>query len=369
MRQNIEAPALAPAAKSIARQRSTTDVERDIVSICRQILTSDTFSATENFFDAGGDSLKAMTLILEIEKQIGVTIPLEKLFATPTVRGLCHPLQGNVQHQPASILPIRNGTAGMNLYFTHSAFDVSTMNDAIGNEISSAFVLVSDVDWLKALAPNASSLALVDSISVAYAEVIAQRQQDRPYCLAGYSFGGVVAVETALKLQERGRAPDIVFLLDTNTTIPLHRVMYDIVYNGWLQENFKRIVKGEFPSLWWLPFRQSIEHSSHTGRGDHGDSAETSYFTIIGDLRDAASRTYRGPRRELPGRTVLFRATLSREGRTLRQNPNIGWARQLGSNLEIIPTRSNHDDMLKGDAARLIGAEISRQMKALLAKA
>ena len=369
MRQNIEAPPFVPAAKSITRQRSTTDVETDIVSICQRILANSTFGATENFFDAGGDSLKAMTLILEIEKQIGLTIPLEKLFATPTVRALCHPLQGNVQHQPASILPIRNGTTGINLYFTHSAFDVSAMNDAIGNEISSAFVLISDVDWLKAIAPNANSLAVVDSISDAYAEVIAQRQQDGPYCLAGYSFGGVVAVETALKLEKRGRAPDIVFLLDTSTTFPFHGAMYDIFYNGWLQENFKRLVRGDFPQRWWLPFRKAVEHSSQTVRSDHGDSPESSYFAIVSDLRDAASRAYRGPCREVSGHTVLFRATLSRQGRTLRQNPNIGWARQLGKNLEIIPTRSNHDDMLKGDAARFIGAEIGRQMKALLAKA
>ena len=56
-------------------------------------------------------------------------------------------------------------------------------------------------------------------------------------------------------------------------------------------------------------------------------------------------------------------------GRTLRPNPNIGWARQLGRNFEIILTRGNHNDMLKGEAARFIGAEMARRMKALLAKA
>ena len=158
---------------------------------------NNTFSATDSFFDAGGNSLKAMMLILEIEKKIGVTIPLETIFTTPTVRGLCYRLQGKVPHQPASILPIKNGTMGINLYFTQSAFDVSTMSDAIGNEISSAFVAVSDVDWLKAIAANATSLVIIDRISDAYAEAIAQRQHDGPYCLAGHSFGGIIAIETA----------------------------------------------------------------------------------------------------------------------------------------------------------------------------
>src|ERR1700690_2426479 len=333
MRQNIEAPALAPAAKSIARQRSTTDVERDIVSICRQILTSDTFSATENFFDAGGDSLKAMTLILEIEKQLGVTVPLEKLFATPTVKALCDPLQGKVQYRPAGVLPIRKGTTGMNLYVTHSAFDVSTMTDAMGNEVSSAFVLINDVDWLKNLVANAASLVVVDNISDAYAEVIAQNQQDEPFCLVGFSFVGIVAVETALKLEERGHAPDMVFLLDTNTNTPLRRVIYDIFYNGLLQEKLKRTVKGWVPRLWWLPSRKSIEDSNQPVRGD---PPESSYLAMFSDLRDAASRAYRGPGRKLLGHTVLFRASLSREGRTLRQNPDIGWARQLGEDVEIV---------------------------------
>jgi thioesterase domain-containing protein/acyl carrier protein len=369
MRQNIEASPLAPAAKLIARRCSTTDVETDILSICRRILTNNTFSATENFFDAGGDSLRAMTLILEIEKQIGVAIPLETIFATPTVRALCHPLQGKAPDQRADILPIRNGTMGINLYFTPGGFDFSTMSDAIGDEISSAIVTIRDVDWMKTLAASANSLVVVDSICDAYADVIAQRQQDGPCCLAGHSFGGIIAVETALKLQERGRAPDIVFLLDTNTNIPLHRVMYDIFYNGWLQEKLEQIVKGGFPSLSWLPFRKAIEHLTQTVRGNHGDSREPTYFAIVSDIHDGASRAYRGPCRELRGRTVLFRATLSMEGRTLRQNPNIGWARQLGKNFEIIPTRSNHYDMVKGDAARLIGAEIGRQMKALLTRA
>src|SRR5439155_19422339 len=41
--------------------------------------------STDNFFDCGGDSLQAVQLLAGIEKEFGVSLSLQDLFAHPTI--------------------------------------------------------------------------------------------------------------------------------------------------------------------------------------------------------------------------------------------------------------------------------------------
>ena len=78
--------------------------------------------------------------MLEIELQLGLEISLETIFSRPTVRELCRALAESTDIKPAVILPIRSRQTDKTLYFTHSAFDFTTLSDALAGEISTAFV-------------------------------------------------------------------------------------------------------------------------------------------------------------------------------------------------------------------------------------
>ena len=66
----------------------------------RNVLFNHRFAADEidvqcNFFEAGGNSLLATQLVLDLEKELDVQVPLVKIFQYPTVLTLAGYLRKN----------------------------------------------------------------------------------------------------------------------------------------------------------------------------------------------------------------------------------------------------------------------------------
>jgi thioesterase domain-containing protein/acyl carrier protein len=345
---------------------SSAELEAKILLICRQLLRAEDFSVTDNFFDAGGHSLLAMELMLQIETQTGSKTSLETIFTAPTVRELCASIHKSDHRKPAVVLPVRSGSPQRSLYFTHSAFDFSALSAALAGDISINFVTINDIAWLRELVSTKHVLGAIDRISDSYAEAITAKRRGESYYLAGHSFGGILALETACKLEGRGDGPDIVFLFDTYLHSSGHRVLYDILHNGWLTEKIQQVLRGDRRELArraLSSLRKTFNRSASSAIHKKVAARSPAELGIIfRDLRDEASRIYRGPSRALTSRTVLFRATRSLGGRSMKSDPDLGWARILGNNLTIVPTPGDHFNLLGKDGASFIASEIDRKI-------
>ncbi|MGX5439997.1 non-ribosomal peptide synthase/polyketide synthase [Bacillus thuringiensis] len=64
------------------------EVEEKLVSIWRDILDVERIGINHNFFEIGGHSLKATTMISRIHKELMVEVPLRQIFQTPTIKGV-----------------------------------------------------------------------------------------------------------------------------------------------------------------------------------------------------------------------------------------------------------------------------------------
>ena len=65
-----------------------TETEKSLAKIWENFFGYDQISVTENFFELGGDSLKAMTIIKRIQKHYNVEISLLDFFAKPSIQEL-----------------------------------------------------------------------------------------------------------------------------------------------------------------------------------------------------------------------------------------------------------------------------------------
>jgi acyl carrier protein len=54
----------------------------------RAVLGTKVADRDANFFELGGDSVMALSLIERMEKELNVTLPLEEFFASPTLGDL-----------------------------------------------------------------------------------------------------------------------------------------------------------------------------------------------------------------------------------------------------------------------------------------
>ncbi|MEC3652739.1 surfactin non-ribosomal peptide synthetase SrfAA [Bacillus subtilis] len=64
------------------------ETEKAIAAIWQDVLNVEKAGIFDNFFETGGHSLKAMTLLTKIHKETGIEIPLQFLFEHPTIAAL-----------------------------------------------------------------------------------------------------------------------------------------------------------------------------------------------------------------------------------------------------------------------------------------
>lgn len=67
-----------------------TETESRLVELWEELLASEKIGTTDNFFDLGGNSIKATKLISTYMKQFNVKLNLKDLFVHPTIKGHAH---------------------------------------------------------------------------------------------------------------------------------------------------------------------------------------------------------------------------------------------------------------------------------------
>lgn len=70
-----------------------TDMQHVLADTWQNIFGFSQIGIDDDFFELGGDSLKAIVMINKLHPQLGVLIPLEQVFKTPTIRSLSFELE------------------------------------------------------------------------------------------------------------------------------------------------------------------------------------------------------------------------------------------------------------------------------------
>ncbi|HYD75512.1 acetoacetate--CoA ligase [Ramlibacter sp.] len=166
-----------------------------------------------NFFELGGNSLLAARLMAQVKALTGRDLPLSTLLRAPTIDALADLLDrppGSAS--PGLLIPMRAGK-GRPLYLVHG----------LSGTLLECWALVERLRTTRPVygfqAPGVDGeqppLRTVEALATAYAREIRATQPNGPYALAGYSFGGLVALEVARFLAREGQPVETVCLVDT----------------------------------------------------------------------------------------------------------------------------------------------------------
>jgi amino acid adenylation domain-containing protein len=211
-------------------------LEQQLAQIWAKVLKLEQVGIYDNFFDLGGQSILAIRLSAQIEKQLGQSFPITQLLQAPTIADQSTLLHDPTPPEPTATpqLPVSpslvSPSLSKNLVLLRKGNDQPPLFLIYGiliyREVALALTtdrpvyavyLQEEIDLVTTgnLDLQQSIFRNIAMIADRYLQAIRTRQPYGPYYLAGESFGGVVALEMAQQLQAAGETVELVGLLDS----------------------------------------------------------------------------------------------------------------------------------------------------------
>ena len=215
-RRALPAPSVAKAAGTEA-DRPATPLEQQLAAIWERVLGQREISATADFFDLGGHSLKVTRLVSLIQQEMGVEVPITIVFRTPTIRDLAGYLSDLSQLAPLDRrlidekLVLLNEGSGARLFAfpPGSGYCLSYLRMArLLPYAFHGFSFIEDETRLQQ-----------------YVELLRETDPVGPYVFFGYSAGGKLAFQVAQELERTG-GPEVSDIIMMDSARYLRRILF-----------------------------------------------------------------------------------------------------------------------------------------------
>ncbi|HSC86076.1 MAG TPA: amino acid adenylation domain-containing protein [Polyangiaceae bacterium] len=198
---------------------AANDHERRLLAIWQRVLGTTAVGVCDNFFEAGGDSLMALPLMIEIERAFGVVLPMSLLLTEPTVRSLAATLAAPATQLRPALIPLRTGGGDVPLFLVHDGEGECIPYRRLAECLPGDRPVYGIQPHGSASFPMLHSR--LDDVARHYVEVVRRTQPEGPYFLGGLCIGGFIAFEMARLLRAAGQAVDLVALIDVaHVTLP-----------------------------------------------------------------------------------------------------------------------------------------------------
>jgi amino acid adenylation domain-containing protein len=206
-------PALATAEAGKPANPPTTDVEKRLAALWREILETPVSDIDANFFAQGGHSVLAVRLLGMIAREFGVRLPLSELFASPSVASLAKRIEaGSREDSWQTVVQVNPHGRAVPLVCFHpvggNVLCYQALTESLGPDQPIFMVQAQGLEKGQALLPT------VEDMVAAYLPAMRRTLPQGPLVLAGWSFGGTLAYEAACRLQRAGVEVRALLLFD-----------------------------------------------------------------------------------------------------------------------------------------------------------
>ncbi len=301
-----------------------TEIENKLAKIWEDVLKVPRIGIDENFFEIGGHSMLAVTLMVKIEKELGTRLPLSVLFDHSNIEEMAKLLDKKEdQVSWGSLVPIRSKGSKKPLYLVHGA----------GLNLLLYTTIVAHLDpdqpvfglQAKGLDGVDEPLYTIEGIAAYYNAEIMKVDKSGSYALAGFSMGGQLAYEMARQLVEAGQKVSFLGVFDTvsenasDMHIPFLKRYYlrmDRLFHQvfWITGTFLKLPvnkKLEFAKAKYKSIKQKITKDDYKLKPEGVSVGKQSelpkYLHKVHKANYIALEKYILP--PYPGRLHLFRAT------------------------------------------------------------
>jgi amino acid adenylation domain-containing protein len=185
-------------------------VEAEIAAIWAELLGVRAGLRT-SFFEAGGHSLLTMRLLTGLEQRFGVELDMVSLYAEPTIEGLARRVRAGGGRRAGLIIPLRTGAAGPAITLVHGGSGQALAFHDLARSLAYPVRAIAS----PTVALGEDPPPTVEQYAERYLGELLEVQEQGPWIIGGWSFGGLVAVEMARLMEQRGEDVAAVIIIDT----------------------------------------------------------------------------------------------------------------------------------------------------------
>ena len=202
-----------PARDERSRIEASLPWERELGLIFEEVLDHRPISVNDDFFDLGGQSLLAGSVVVKIEQTFGRKLSLAKFLEAPTIARLAALLRtdANTDGQWASLVPIQPHGTKPPLFLVHGAGGNVLLYRYLAKHLAPDYPLYGLQS--RGLDGQTDPLETIEEMAEHYLREIRTVKPTGPYFLGGYCMGGTVAYEMAQRLSRDGEHVGLLALL------------------------------------------------------------------------------------------------------------------------------------------------------------
>jgi amino acid adenylation domain-containing protein len=188
-------------------------VELQLLRIWQDMLPSRLINIRDNFFDLGGTSILAVSLMARIERVFAARLPLAALFKAPDIERLAIMLRKQVRFDSETpLVEIQPRGSKLPFFCVHGAGGTVLTFAGLAAHLGpdQPFYGLQSVAVNGGRKPTAS----IEAMAAHYIRSIRTVRPEGPYLLGGYSMGAVIAFEMAQQLMSEGGQVALLVLID-----------------------------------------------------------------------------------------------------------------------------------------------------------
>ncbi|MGK0187418.1 MAG: amino acid adenylation domain-containing protein [Verrucomicrobiales bacterium] len=206
------------AATSTDYTEPTNELERRICEIWADVLRIPKVGIRDDFFVLGGHSLLAAQAFVRMNEELGIDLPLNALFERATVAALAERWErGNEGNDnlPKGVVRLYEPKSGTAIHPTTLLW-IHPLGGGGGGGLLSYREMARNLNAVRSygIREAGETYDTLGEMAQRYAERLNETAPDGPVALAGFCFGGNLALEIATRMKAMGRPVEDVFLLD-----------------------------------------------------------------------------------------------------------------------------------------------------------
>jgi len=200
-------------------QEARDSLEASLQKIWSEVLGKESISVSDNFFDIGGHSIKAVQLSAQISRAFQKEIPVRLIFDKPTIEEQASFFRGDASlNSPGSLVPIQRTGNRQPIFCVHPFFGLAHCYQELSR------LLGSDQPFYGlqcyGLEAHQSPLRTISEMAKFYLHDIRTVQPHGPYQLAGWSMGALIAYEIARQLAAESETVSFLGLFEGHVPQP-----------------------------------------------------------------------------------------------------------------------------------------------------